>query len=295
MRTSQPTVVEAGSQLQINWKETVNHIGWYQLQFSPAGETDWVALTNLITDTNDSGVTPDNPKLWSTVTFLPDTPTTTGTVRLIQWAIAGPPTNGVVAHRFSCADLELTPHDADGDGVPDSSDNCPAHANPSQADRDGSGGGDACDPDDDNDGVPDTSDAFPFDETQSTASTGAGEGAFSAPSNLFSFGGTTISSARGTATLTVDVPGAGRLALLATATVPEAAQARAARKVKVARVTRSVTGAGRVTLAIKPSPAAKRWLRKKRKLRTSVKLTYTPTGGTPRTQTRSVTLKLRRR
>jgi hypothetical protein len=35
--------------------------------------------------------------------------------------------------------------DADGDGVPDSSDNCPNNANPSQADADGDGLGDACD------------------------------------------------------------------------------------------------------------------------------------------------------
>lgn len=38
------------------------------------------------------------------------------------------------------------PPDADGDGVPDASDNCPLVANPDQADRDGDGIGDACDP-----------------------------------------------------------------------------------------------------------------------------------------------------
>lgn len=36
--------------------------------------------------------------------------------------------------------------DADGDGVPDASDNCPAVANPDQADGDFDGTGDACDP-----------------------------------------------------------------------------------------------------------------------------------------------------
>jgi hypothetical protein len=35
--------------------------------------------------------------------------------------------------------------DADGDGVPDSEDNCPADANADQMDRDGDGAGDACD------------------------------------------------------------------------------------------------------------------------------------------------------
>jgi hypothetical protein len=51
------------------------------------------------------------------------------------------------------------PVDTDNDGRIDSADNCPAVANPSQANNDGDSAGDACDADDDNDGVPDTADA----------------------------------------------------------------------------------------------------------------------------------------
>ena len=56
--------------------------------------------------------------------------------------------------------------DADGDGVPDSSDNCPNVSNTTQTDTDGDGTGDACDgtpngPDADGDGVPDSSDNCP--------------------------------------------------------------------------------------------------------------------------------------
>jgi hypothetical protein len=36
-------------------------------------------------------------------------------------------------------------NDADGDGIPDGSDNCMFHRNPDQVDRDGDGFGDACD------------------------------------------------------------------------------------------------------------------------------------------------------
>jgi CSLREA domain-containing protein len=56
--------------------------------------------------------------------------------------------------------------DGDGDGVPNGTDNCPALANPGQADTDGDGTGDACDPtpngpDGDADGVPDARDNCP--------------------------------------------------------------------------------------------------------------------------------------
>jgi hypothetical protein len=52
--------------------------------------------------------------------------------------------------------------DWDGDGVADDRDNCPAAANPDQADNDGDGEGDACDPDDDNDGFADGADNCQF-------------------------------------------------------------------------------------------------------------------------------------
>ena len=51
--------------------------------------------------------------------------------------------------------------DADADGRPDATDNCPLDANADQADLDADGRGDACDLDDDNDGVSDASDACP--------------------------------------------------------------------------------------------------------------------------------------
>jgi MBG domain/Thrombospondin type 3 repeat len=52
--------------------------------------------------------------------------------------------------------------DGDGDGVPNTADNCPNVANADQANLDGDAAGDACDPDDDNDGVADTIDNCPM-------------------------------------------------------------------------------------------------------------------------------------
>ncbi len=52
--------------------------------------------------------------------------------------------------------------DADDDMVVDGEDNCPDVSNPGQTDTDGDGEGDACDDDDDNDNVPDTADNCPL-------------------------------------------------------------------------------------------------------------------------------------
>jgi Ca2+-binding RTX toxin-like protein len=63
-------------------------------------------------------------------------------------------------HKGTCPGQVI---DADGDGVPDGADNCPAAPNADQANSDGTpDGGDACDPDDDNDGTPDAQDPFPL-------------------------------------------------------------------------------------------------------------------------------------
>jgi hypothetical protein len=55
----------------------------------------------------------------------------------------------------------MRPLDADGDGVADASDNCPAVANADQADFDADGLGDLCDSDLDGDGIEDSRDTCP--------------------------------------------------------------------------------------------------------------------------------------
>ncbi len=55
-----------------------------------------------------------------------------------------------------------TNNDADLDGIPDSTDNCPTVWNPDQLDTNRDGIGDACDPDKDGDGIPDVIDNCPL-------------------------------------------------------------------------------------------------------------------------------------
>lgn len=61
----------------------------------------------------------------------------------------------------SCPIEGCEPTDSDGDGIPNTSDNCPSIENPGQEDLDGDSVGDECDPDDDNDTVADSVDNCP--------------------------------------------------------------------------------------------------------------------------------------
>ena len=72
------------------------------------------------------------------------------------------PTEVQSIHNAGSAGKCKTPTDADGDGLPDDSDNCPSTPNPDQADTDSDGQGDACDTDDDGDGNPDANDNCPL-------------------------------------------------------------------------------------------------------------------------------------
>jgi hypothetical protein len=82
-----------------------------------------------------------------------------------------PPTRGAGPGIDGGSDAAITDDDQDGDGVPDSADNCPTVANADQADYDRDGHGDVCDlcphlasaadPDSDRDGVGDACDPRP--------------------------------------------------------------------------------------------------------------------------------------
>ncbi len=79
---------------------------------------------------------------------------------------------------FSVSEVQAfgVPHetDEDGDGITDGVDNCPSVPNPDQADAEGDGVGDACDPDDDNDGIEDWADACPTEPAANLDANGDG-------------------------------------------------------------------------------------------------------------------------
>jgi ABC-type phosphate transport system substrate-binding protein len=108
------------------------------------------------------------------------------------------------------------------------------------------------------------------------------------PSNLFTLPRKSISSKTGGATLSVKLPGPGKLELVGTAKVGK-------KQVKVGRTVLNASKSGTFSLQLKPSAAAKQQLRKKGSLRVSLELTFTPTGGDAKTSTSSIVLKLKQK
>ncbi len=124
------------------------------------------------------------------------------------------------------------------------------------------------------------------------ASNIAGAGAASPPSepfvvattNDFSFGKLKRNTSRGTATLTVNVPGAGEL----TVGGRGVAQQRSSRQARAPA--RAVGPPWQVSVTIKPRGKAKKRLAKRGKLTLKATITFTPTGGSANSETKRVKL-----
>lgn len=100
--------------------------------------------------------------------------------------------------------------------------------------------------------------------------------ALAAPSNKFKFGKLKLNRRKGTATLFVQVPGPGKLVLKGKG---------------IQKVSRGAKKARKVKLPVKLVGKAKRTLLETGKAKVRAKVTFTPTGGTPRTKAKPLTLK----
>jgi hypothetical protein len=107
------------------------------------------------------------------------------------------------------------------------------------------------------------------------------------PSNAFRFGKLQRNRRRGTARLTVIVPGPGTLTLNGNGVVGQAASATSGTS------TTSVTGAGSVVLQLRAQGRTRRRLNRSGRARIGLTVTYAPLGGTPAQQ--ATTIKLRKR
>lgn len=113
---------------------------------------------------------------------------------------------------------------------------------------------------------------------------GGGGGTRTPPSNQFSLPSSSTSARA--LLYTVQLPGAGKLAVVATARSGR-------RTIRVASASANASAGGKVRVKLTLSSAAKRALAKARnhKLSITVKFTFTPTGGTARSVTKTVTVK----
>jgi ABC-type phosphate transport system substrate-binding protein len=108
------------------------------------------------------------------------------------------------------------------------------------------------------------------------------------PSNKFSLLKKAISSKTGKATISVKLPGAGKLVMVGKAKNGK-------KKITVGKVTLNANRAGTFKLTLKPRGAAKKVLRKKGKLKVNLRLTFTPNGGSAKASKSVVTLKLKKK
>ncbi len=105
------------------------------------------------------------------------------------------------------------------------------------------------------------------------------------PSNAFSLLRKSISSKTGGASVSVKLPGAGKLEVIGTAK-------KGKKQIKVGRTVLNASRAGTFNLTLKPSAAAMKVLKETGKLPVRLKLIFTPTGGDESNSTSSLTLKL---
>lgn len=106
------------------------------------------------------------------------------------------------------------------------------------------------------------------------------------PSNAFSVTKKAISSKTGKATISLKLPGAGKVVLVGKAKNGK-------KNINVGKVTLNAAKAGTFNLTLTPSSAAKQVLKKKGSLKVNLTITFTPTGGSAKATNSAVTLKLK--
>ncbi len=117
------------------------------------------------------------------------------------------------------------------------------------------------------------------------------QGAPTVPSNRFTIARAVRRRRDGSVQITIAVPGPGRIDAAATAR----GSIRKRRTITVARARASARRAGRVTVTLRPSRAARAMLRRVTRLKASVRVTFRPAGGAPATRTTTVTFRSPRR
>jgi hypothetical protein len=101
-RSGLPTILAPGQQVEVEWVETVDHPGHYELAFSPADDQGFVTLLGSIPDyAFASGAV---ERTYTTTIQAPSTPCEACTLQLIQFMSDHPPGS---QYYYSCADIQI--------------------------------------------------------------------------------------------------------------------------------------------------------------------------------------------
>jgi hypothetical protein len=103
------------------------------------------------------------------------------------------------------------------------------------------------------------------------------------PSNAFTIGKPKLNKRKGTAKLPVTVPGGGTLTLTGKGVVKQ-------RPARATKASKAVSAAGTVKLLVKAKGKAKRKLNKRGRVKVKVTVTFTPSGGEPASQNKTLKL-----
>ncbi len=94
-------VYAPGANVTVNWEETINHPGHFEIYFSPANDSNWQLLKSIPDTTNQ---TSDLPHQYSATVTLPSAPCAACTIQLIQ-VMEENPSNP--SYYYSCSDIKI--------------------------------------------------------------------------------------------------------------------------------------------------------------------------------------------
>lgn len=100
-RSAQPSVLAPGSTITVNWEETIDHPGRFEIYFSPGGDTGF-QLLKTIPDNQGAGM--PLPHQFSTTVTLPNVNCVDCTLQLIQVMTENPANPSLY---YSCSDIRL--------------------------------------------------------------------------------------------------------------------------------------------------------------------------------------------
>lgn len=106
-RGSNPVVLTVGENITVDIEETIDHTGTFQLNFSPAGQVNFIPLITPLEDPTNPVVNGE-PNRYQAQFTVPDTPCTDCTIQFVQ--VMGVEPNA--SYYKSCVDIIITTAEA---------------------------------------------------------------------------------------------------------------------------------------------------------------------------------------